>query len=734
MEKSSSRKLSASAMIAVLRRRFLYILVPALLLGTAAYLYTRRMPPNFRARVQIAAEPLAPANFLSDRPAATPVVNVQEQLRAIRDVLLSPLLISRVIESTGGFDRPNATKQQAVDEMKSKIQIQVESPDSFYVSLEGPRAYQTMEAVNHLTEAFVDRTRSLIGERTQRVDSFLDSEVAQLRKQLDSQERGLAGYKQSVSQALPERVATSLKHVETLQQEIQAESDHISEAQARRSAVTDELRTFERQGALAPEPAAKTATEVALDDARLKLRQLRARYTANNPLMEQAQKEVTDLEAAVAAQPKVQRPPSPNQLHYIELQAELKSIDERLKSYEKQRDGLQAELQQAERQVDTSPGYEGAIDRLSKDAAVTRTRYETLLAKQQEAKLDQRAGQAGNGIAYRIVEPAALPTSPTGPKHYQLVLIALIAGLGLGVFGVLLLEQMDSSFGTVEEFQGYTNLPVLAAVPTIRSRPLRMRPRDRKRPHLVTPARAVEDGTALDQQRIKKSRIAVLSDPHSVPSEQYRILMFKVLEWMRKDSDGELPGKLLVVTSAAGGEGKSVTALNLSLALSSSIKGPVLLIDADLWRPRVNDYLGLNSSKGIADLLTNPGTEIDACIEKAGNLDVIPGGTCLADPVGLLSSPRAGEVLKQLQQRYRLIVLDSPPIVPAADSHVLAQMADGVLMVVRARQTKRELFRRALESLGAKNLLGVVLNDVNYGDTNYAYAYRYYQRASVGGR
>ena len=77
-------------------------------------------------------------------------------------------------------------------------------------------------------------------------------------------------------------------------------------------------------------------------------------------------------------------------------------------------------------------------------------------------------------------------------------------------------------------------------------------------------------------------------------------------------------------------------------------------------------------------------------------------------------------------------MLDSPPIVPIADSHILAGLADGVVIVVRARRTPRELFRRAIESLSASNVLGIVLNDVEYGDTRYGYAYEYYQRHNVG--
>ena len=115
-----------------------------------------------------------------------------------------------------------------------------------------------------------------------------------------------------------------------------------------------------------------------------------------------------------------------------------------------------------------------------------------------------------------------------------------------------------------------------------------------------------------------------------------------------------------------------------------------------------------------------------------GNLDVIAGGAPPVNPAGLLASRQMRELLAGLRKEYRLVVLDSPPIVPIADSHILAGLADGVVMVVRARQTRCELFRRALESLGAANLLGVVLNDVEYGDTRYAYAYRNYQRHYLG--
>ena len=161
----------------------------------------------------------------------------------------------------------------------------------------------------------------------------------------------------------------------------------------------------------------------------------------------------------------------------------------------------------------------------------------------------------------------------------------------------------------------------------------------------------------------------------------------KVERWMETSG-----GRVLVVTSAAGGEGKSVTALNLSLALSTTLKGRVLLVDSDLRRPQVHHYLGLKTTKGLSDLLAQPGDGTCFYISKVGNLDVITGGAPPSNPLGLLASTQARELLARLRKEYQLIVLDSPPIVPIADSHILAGLADGVIVVVRARQTRRRAF------------------------------------------
>ena len=708
---------SAFSVLRALKRRKLYVLAPALLATAAAVVYTRRMPERYRAETLIVAEPVAQGNYLNDKPGDATAANVQDQLRNIRETLYSRRTLEAVNAEFHLIGQETGTPEQALEALKAKITIQVEAPDAFQISVEGQQPLQVMQATNRLAELFVERSSDLRGERAEQVDSFLDTEVNRLQGQLREQEDGLKAYKDSVAQVLPERLATNLKILEDLQQQVRSKTDQITEGQARQLAVNEEMKALEQQGALRAEPQEKTAAEVHLDDLRLKLSQLKAHYTDKNPEIASTEKEIRDMVAS--AVPAGNRPePSAIHLRYIELQAEVESIKQRLQSYQQERTALASQVVAAERKVDSSPGLETTLANRVRDAALTRSQYEAMLAKQQAAKLDQRAETSTKTVAYKIAEPAQLPLAPSGPQPNRIILMGLVAGLGLGLVLVFAVEQMDTTFDSIEEFQGYTDLPVLSAVPTI--------PKRAGRKYGPRHAASLKDEAGIDPARLREyqeHRLAVLGDPQSIPSEQYGILAMKVEQWMEKSG-----GKVLVVTSAAGSEGKSVTALNLALALSGSLKGKVLLVDSDLRRPRVHECLGLETAKGFADLLAQTGGDIGPYISQVASLDVIVGGAPPVNPIGLLTSPHARELLARLRKEYALIVVDSPPIVPIADSHILAGMADGVVIVVRARQTRRELFRRAVQSLGAANILGVVLNDVEYGDTRYAYAYRNYQR------
>jgi len=733
-------KLSPISLLKALKRRKLYLLVPVVLLIPATWFYARSLPQRFRATALIGSEPVIPGQLASNNRVDPATVNAEESLRIVRETIYSPAVLAAITHEFG-VEKATSASSESADDMKSRIQlctpefmplcrditVQMEGPDAFYVGFESGNPEQAAKIANRLAGLFVKRSSELRDQTVEQKDNALDAEVDRLRNELSGQEQGLKTYEEHVSQALPERLAANLKELETLHGEIQSKADQITEAEARRSSITEEMLALEKQGVLRNEPPARTASQVALDDLRLKLAQMKTRYTAENPEILRTEKEVSDLEASTSRVQLAAPVPSPGQLRYISLQAELKAVELRLIAYHKDQVSPASQVTEYEHRIDSSPGYEAAVSDRTKDAAMVRAQYEAMFAKQQEARLTQHAETTGRGVAFTILEAAQTPTTASSPHRGRILLFGIIASLGLGVAGVFVADRLDTTFETAEGFEKFSSLPVLSTIPTIEDRA-------RKSPQrMIRPSTPVASDNPTGHfsekqvQEFQKHRLPVLADPQSIASQQYGILALKVARWMTQDA-----GRTLVVTSATGGEGKSLTALNLALALAASSQGKVLLIDCDLRLPQVHTRLGLAPGKGFSDLLA--GTETDAApyISTIGNLDIIASGSTPANPVNLLASAQARQILGRLRQDYQLVILDSPPIVPIADSHILAGLADAVLLVVRSRKTRPELFQHAIESLGANNLIGVVLNDVEYSGSPYANAYRYYQKHYVG--
>jgi capsular exopolysaccharide synthesis family protein len=252
----------------------------------------------------------------------------------------------------------------------------------------------------------------------------------------------------------------------------------------------------------------------------------------------------------------------------------------------------------------------------------------------------------------------------------------------------------------VDDFQSFTTLPVAGVVPDV--------------------------GKNMKTSKAKP-RLVTVDEPASVGAEQYRILAMKV-----QQQCDPLHAKAIMITSAAGGEGKSMTAINLALALAATVDGRVLLIDADMRKPRIAEYLRLSvpPARGFQYLLASGECKAEPYLMRFNDLWVIPGNVSQANPVAALSSPKARELFENLKRDFAYVIVDTPPVLPIADSHLLAGLTDKVLLVVRARQTPRELFQHAIDGFDPENLLGAVLNDVDYQRSRYAYAYAYYTKVA----
>ena len=156
-------------------------------------------------------------------------------------------------------------------------------------------------------------------------------------------------------------------------------------------------------------------------------------------------------------------------------------------------------------------------------------------------------------------------------------------------------------------------------------------------------------------------------------------------------------------------------------------------MESDLRRPSIHKYLNLKPERGLSDLLLSPDDPLDDYVWHINRLSLILGGATPAEPLEVLTPHNLRYVFDRLKQQYQYIVVDSPPIVPIVDSHILADIVDGVVLVVRAQQTRRELLHHALQNFEASRILGVVLNGVNLERSRYYYAYDYYESHYLAG-
>jgi len=195
--------------------------------------------------------------------------------------------------------------------------------------------------------------------------------------------------------------------------------------------------------------------------------------------------------------------------------------------------------------------------------------------------------------------------------------------------------------------------------------------------------------------------------------EQFRRLAAALLHGQR---DGRL--KTIMVTSAVPGEGKTLTALNIALVLADSYHRRVLLIDADLRRPRLSEAADLTVAEGLGEVLKATDERKAPLRQMAERLWFLPAGRPDPDPLSGLTSPRMQQLLEEAAERFEWVIIDTPPVSAAADAGLLAAMVDATVIVSRAGVTPHPAVRNAIETIGRDRVFGVVLNGVDQQHQN----------------
>jgi len=221
-----------------------------------------------------------------------------------------------------------------------------------------------------------------------------------------------------------------------------------------------------------------------------------------------------------------------------------------------------------------------------------------------------------------------------------------------------------------------------------------------------------------------------LLEPQSVAAEEYR----KLKSALVKLTSGPSFKNTLMVSSAVPGEGKSLTALNLALSLAQGLDHTVLLIDADLRRPSLHRYLGLEQGPGLAEVLLDEAQIGETIVATGfGKLSVIRAGRQVDNPAELFASLKMKRLVQELKERYpdRYVIFDTPPLLPFAESRSLSHLVDGVLFVIMERLASQANIKEALDAIKGSGLLGIVYNAAS---VNTAQEHYYYYRNQDGAK
>lgn len=227
----------------------------------------------------------------------------------------------------------------------------------------------------------------------------------------------------------------------------------------------------------------------------------------------------------------------------------------------------------------------------------------------------------------------------------------------------------------------------------------------------------------IEAERVEP-RLVAITQPHSTYCEEYRSLRTHVLHRSQKQKL-----QSIVIASINPSEGKSITALNLCWMLAQTDGVKCLIIDSDLRMPSLTDYLGIETDKGLSDVLAGNASVKDSIIKlNPAGLHIMPGGEARNDVAELISGPKFKEILREVREMFDYVIIDAPPLGIFTDAAVLINHADGAMLVIRAGRTTYSSIDRILETLPRERMLGVVLNQSEDVLDESHYNYGYYNK------
>ncbi|MCC6338280.1 MAG: polysaccharide biosynthesis tyrosine autokinase [Myxococcales bacterium] len=691
----------------VLRRKWLILLVFAVVVA-ATTLYTTRQPRVYAAQISLIIDPKEP-RFLD---AQIQDVNSdtgsyywanKEYLETQFKIIQSRAVSQRVVEKLGlnadvnflGLAKLQDEKRRqelmaridAVSILQAKIRVEpVKDSRVSLIKIEDSDPNRAALLANEVAQAYMDELLAQKLKLTENASKWLDEQRGSLSESATSSEMALYTFrKQADILAIDDRASMVSQKLQETSKALTDVQLKIAGFKARVAAIRNVQATKGADDRLWAEalPAARENENLKMLKNRLhtlknECTDLQSRYLDGHPkLMECREKQAVaekDVERELANL-------------VLSTEAELREAVEKERNLKDLFEGAKAEAFDLEKK-------KVELDKFKQDADNAKRQYESVYKRLKDIELSG-ALRTSNVKVLDSARPSMAPIRPNVPQG---VLMGIIAGLILGLGLALLLEFLDSSISSQNEVEERLGLTFLGFVPTIPETPSGLKD------------------------------LHVFREPKSLIAECTRAVRTNLL-FMSPDK----PFKRMLVTSSGPQEGKSTTVINLGITMAQS-GNRVLIIDTDMRRPRLHRAFGVPNDVGVSSVVVGEGRPEDAIKStEVPGLFVLSCGPVPPNPAELLHTKAFSDLLSQLGEKFDRILLDSPPVGAVADAVVLATQVDGVVMVLKAGQTHREVAQRTVKALRdvKANIYGAVLNDVNlekskYGDYYYGYAYRYY--------
>jgi len=683
--------------------------------GVLGFLISLPQTPVYRARALLEIEPLN-ENFLNLRdvnPTSPANGSIEYDISTQVEVLESRVLLEKVVASLELGERLDEIRaggrltkwKQALGLASSDVPPEEQAleiaEENFSVApsnktrvveitSEWPAPELAASFANELAETFIEHNLESHWQSTQRTGHWLQRQLSELRARLETSEKRLQTYARNTGLLFTaDKESVAEERLRQLQSELlKAEAGRI----AKQSRY--ELAKGAPQGLLPDilDDSPLTEYQKRLADLRRRKAELGATLTPEHYKVKQVQAQIDELEETIAS--------------------ERKQVVERIRNeYEAARrreELLAADYANQARLVSEQANKAIQYNIYKREVDTNRQLYDNLLQKVKEAGVAS-AIRASN---IRVIDPAKPPRRPHRPNHALNAALGMLAGLLGRVAFVFVGERADRTIRQPGDSHHHLHLPELGVIPASTSVRL---PRSgggaggelRRAEHSPLTAGLNGHGRGEEVELISWRRKPTLV------SECFRAAVTSILF---TGSNGSRP-RVLVVSSAVRGEGKTTVASNLAICLAE-INQRVLLADADMRRPRLHRVFEVSNRRGLSSLLASreplPRLEESGCVQpsEVPNLFVLPAGPPSHSISNLLHSTRVEELLARARNEFDAVVIDTPPMLQISDARVLGAMADGVVLVVRAGKTTRETARAAASRFleDGTRVLGAILN------------------------